>query len=590
MGFDGWLTVGVLVLMVAAMAREVAGPDLIVMAGLFVLAVTGVLTPAETFSGFANPAMATVGALFIVSAGLRETGLLEAAVVRLFGKARGELSALLRMCPPLAGFSGFLNNAPIVAMMTPVVIEWARRTGLSPSRFLIPLSYATILGSVMTVIGTSVNLTAAGLVVQAGMPPLRFFEFFPVGLPICLAGLAYVVFVAPRLIPVRQDLAQQLGDRWREYTATMRVEPGSRLAGETVEEAGLRQLPGLFLVEIDRDGRTLTPVAPEQILREGDRLVFAGVVSTIVDLQRFPGLAPDTDEPGAASISRERRLVEAVVSSSSPLRGQSIRDINFRTTFDAAVVAVHRNGERVGGKIGEIVLRPGDTLLMQTAPGFMRAHGNSPDFYLVSEIGGHVAPRTEKAGIALAILGTMVGVAALGVLPISIASFVAAGALIVTRCIDGPTARQAVKWDVLIVIGAGLGIALAMAKTGAAAAVAGLLVGSTGGLDPWVTLAVVYLATVLLSEFLHHNAAVAIMFPIAIQAASQVGAEPRAFIMATAMGAACAFANPVTYQTHLIVYGPGGYRFKDFVRAGIPLDLLCAVVALTVIPWIWPLG
>ncbi len=587
MGFDGWLTVGVLVLMVAAMAKELAGPDLIVMAGLFTLAITGVLTPGETFSGFANPAMATVGALFIVSAGLRETGLLEGAVVRLFGRARSELSALVRMCPPLAAFSGFLNNAPIVAMMTPVVIEWSRRTGLSPSRFLIPLSYATILGSVLTVIGTSVNLTAAGLVDQAGMPPLRFFEFLPVGLPICIVGLAYVVVVAPRLIPARQDLAQQLGDRWREYTAAMRVEAGSRLAGQTVEEAGLRQLPGLFLVEIDRDGQTVTPVGPQERLREGDRLVFAGVVSTIVDLQRFPGLVPDTDDVAG---TRERRLVEAVVSSSSPLRGQSIRDVNFRTTFDAAVVAVHRNGERVGGKIGEIVLRPGDTLLMQTAPGFMRAHGGSPDFYLVSEIGGHVAPRTEKAGVALVILVTMVTVAALGVVPISIASFVAAGALIGTRCIDGPTARQAVKWDVLVVIGAGLGIALAMDKTGAAAAVASLLVGSAGSMDPWLTLAAVYGFTVLLSEFLHHNAAVAIMFPIAIQAAAQVGAEPRGFVMATALGAACAFANPVTYQTHLIVYGPGGYRFTDFVRAGLPLDVVCAVVALTVIPWVWPLG
>ncbi|MCP5069068.1 MAG: SLC13 family permease [bacterium] len=592
MGFDGWLTLGVLVLMVAAMVREVAGPDLIAMAGLFALAVTGVLTPEETFSGFANPAMATVGALFIVSAGLRETGLLEAAVVRLFGRARGETSALTRMCPPLAGFSAFLNNAPIVAMMTPVVIEWARRRGHSPSRFLIPLSYSTILGSLLTVIGTSVNLTVAGLIVQTDMPAMGFFELLPVGLPVCLAGLAYIIFIAPHLIPARQDLAQQLGDRRREYTAAMRVEAGSQLAGETVEEAGLRQLPGLFLIEIDRDGRTLTPVAPEEVLREGDRLVFAGAVATIVDLQRFPGLVADTDDAVAADseASRERRLIEAVISSSSPLRGQSVRDANFRTTFDAAVVAVHRNGERVGGKIGEIVLRPGDTLLLQTATGFMRAHGNSPDFFLVSEIGGHVAHRTEKAGLAIAILVGMVGVAAVGILPISIASFVAVGALIGTRCIDGRIARQSVEWNVLVVIGAGLGIALAMEKTGAAGELASLLVGGTGSLGPWVTLAAVYLVTVLLSEFLHHNAAVAIMFPIAIQAASQVGADPRGFIMAIAMGANCAFANPVTYQTHLIVYGPGGYRFTDFVRAGLPLDLLCAAVALTVIPWVWPLG
>ncbi len=589
MGFDGWLTLTVLVLMVVAMAREAAAPDLIVMAGLFCLAAAGVLTPRETFQGFANPAVATIGALFIVSAALRETGLLETLVFRLFGGAESQRSALARMCPPLAGFSGFLNNAPIVAMMTPVVIDWARRTGRSPSRFLIPLSYATILGSILTVIGTSVNLTVAGLIHEAGMPEMRFFELLPVGLPVCLVGLVYLVFGVPSFLPERQDLAEQLGEQRREYTAAMRVEPGSRLVGTSVEAAGLRQLPGLFLVEIERGGRTVTPVRPDEELVADDRLVFAGVVSTIVDLQRFPGLVLDSEPGDPADDGKERHLVEAVISNSSPLRGRSVRDANFRTTYDAAVIAVHRNGERVGGKIGEIVLRPGDTLLLQSAPHFLRAHRNSPDFFLVSDIGRNAAARPEKLWIAVAILAAMVATAALGLLPTSIAAFLAAGALIVTRCIRGAEARQSVEWNVLIVIGAGLGIALAMTKSGAADAIAGLLVGGVGGLGPWATLAVVYLATVLLAEFLHHAAAAAIMFPIAVAAAAGVGVEPRGFLMAVAVGATCAFANPVTYQTHLIVYGPGGYRFADFVRAGLPLDLLCATVALTVIPMVWPL-
>ncbi len=589
MGFDGWLTLAVLVLMVIAMAREIAGPDLIVMAGLFALALTGVLTPSETFSGFANPAMATVGALFIVSAGLRETGLLEDRVARLFGSAKTELLALARMCPPLAAFSAFLNNAPIVAMMTPVVIDWSRRVGLSPSRFLIPLSYATMLGSLLTVIGTSVNLTVAGLIHDSGMPEMGFFELLPVGLPVCLVGLVYIIFVAPRFIPQRQELGELLGEQRREYTAIMRVAEGSQLAGQTVEQAGLRQLPGLFLVEINRGGQRITPVGPDARLYESDALVFAGVVSTIVDLQRFPGLVLDTEDHADTEPAEERRLIEAVVSNSSPLRGQSIRDANFRTTFDAAVVAVHRNGERMAGKIGEIVVRPGDTLLLQAGPGFLRVHRNSPDFYLVSEIGAHQAPRRDKAPLALAVLVSMVTAAALGLIQISIAAFVAAGILIATRCIDARAARQSVEWNVLIVIGAGLGIALAMQKSGAASEIANVLVTSTGGMGPWATLAVVYVATVLLSEFLHHNASVAIMFPVAIQAATQVDSDPRAFGLAIAIAAQCAFANPVTYQTHLIVYGPGGYRFNDFVRVGLPLDFICAAVSLSVIPWVWPL-
>jgi di/tricarboxylate transporter len=587
MGWDGWYTLAVVAAMIFLLAREIAGPDLIVMGGLFALAGVGILTPAETFTGFANTALAAVGALFIVSAGIRETGLLESGVVRLFGRARSARSALLRMCPPMAGFSAFLNNAPIVAMMTPVVIEWAQRRGLSPSRLLIPLSYATILGSLLTVIGTSVNLSVAGLILENDMPPMGFFELLPVGLPVCLVGLFYIVVVAPRWLPDRRDLAEEIGERRREYVTSMRVESGSHLVGQTVEEAGLRQLPGLFLVEIDRRGHSLTPVGPEERLEAEDRLVFAGVVSTIVDLQRLPGLVPDEGDDAVAS--GERRLTEAVISTSSPLIGQSIRDASFRTRYEAAVIAVHRNGERVGGKIGEIVLHPGDTLLLQTATGFLRTHRNSPDFFLVSEIGTDSAPRPEKAWIALVILAVMVVTAALGIWPISIAAFLAAGALVATRCINGRIARQAVQWPVLIIIGAGFGIALAMQKTGAAGFIADGLVLASGGYGAVATLAVVYGATLLTAEMLHHNAAVAVMIPIGIAAANNVGADPRAFIMAVAMAANCAFANPVTYQTHLIVYGPGGYRFSDFFRVGLPLDLICAVIALALIPLIWPL-
>ncbi len=582
----GWFTLLVLAVVVGGMLREVAAPDLIVMAGLFALAAVGVLNPTETFQGFANPAVATIGALFIVSRGLRETGVLHEAVVRLFGRARSEAGAMLRMCPPMAAMSAFLNNAPIVAMMTPVVIDWCRRHGHSPSRFLIPLSYATMLGSTTTMIGTSVNLAVAGLLLERDMPEMGFFELAPAGLAIAAVGLVYLLLVAPRLLPDRQSLGDALGERRREYTAAMRVEEGSRLDGQTIEEAGLRHLPGLFLVEIDRDGGSISPVGPSEVLRGGDRLVFAGVVSTIVDLQRLPGLRLDTDDDAAGV---DRRLIEAVISASSPLIGNSVRDANFRTVYDAAVVAVHRNGERVGGKIGEIVLRPGDTLLLQAGEGFSRAHRNSPDFYLVSELPDSQPLRRSKASLALIILAGMVGVVVAGVLPISIASFIAAGALVLTRCINGPTARASVDWSILIVIGAGFGIALGMDKTGAADGVARLLVGSAGELGPLATLAAVYVVTLLLAEMLHHAAAAAIVFPIAVSAAAQVGADPRGFVMAVALAATCAFANPTTYQTHLIVYGPGGYRFRDFVRVGLPLDILCGITALVIVPWWWGL-
>ncbi|MEM7409263.1 MAG: SLC13 family permease [Myxococcota bacterium] len=588
MEWQGWLTLVVVGLTLVAMVREIAKPDLILMAGLFTLAAAGVLTPAETFAGFANPALATVGVLFVVSAALRETGALDATVGRLFARARDEASGLLRTGPPVAALSAFLNSAPIVAMMTPVILDWTRRVDLSPSRLLIPLSYASILGSILTVIGTSTTLTVAGLANAAGMRPIGFFELAPATLPIAAVGLLYLLFVAPRLLPEGRGATERLGERRREYTGSMGVARDCPLIGSTVEGAGLRHLPGLFLVEIVRDGRTLTPVGPDEVIEAGDELVFAGVVSTLVELQRIRGLVPISHEDQPSLAAPDQRLTEAVVSASSPLINQSIRDANFRTVYDAAVIAVHRNAERMPGKIGEIVLQAGDTLLLQTAPGFFRAHRNSRDFYLVSELPDSEAPRHERAGVALAILVAMVVVAGTGIYPISIAAFLAAGALIATRCLPGRIARASVDWSILVVIGAGLGIALAMEKSGAAALIAGAIASVAGDIGPFYALVVIYFATLLLAELLHHNAAVALTFPIAAATAELLGVDTRPFVMAVIVGGCCAFASPVTYQTHLIVYGPGGYRFTDFVKVGLPLDALCAATALFMIPRVWP--
>jgi di/tricarboxylate transporter len=588
MEWQAWLTIAVVVAVIAAMALEISGPDVIMMGGLFALAGTGVLTPRETFAGFANEAMLTVGALLVLSAALRDTGALEATFGRIFGRTRRELVGLLRMMLPTAAVSAFLNNTTIVAMMTPVVIDWAHRNRMSPGRFLIPLSYATILGGVLTIIGTSTNLTVAGLVLEAKLEPIGFFEITPIGLPVCLVGIAYLLFAAPRLLPARKEPTENLGAARREYTVAMIVEQRSPLSGRSVEDAGLRHLPGLFLVEIDRSGHVITPVASDEVIRESDRLVFAGLVETIVDLQRMRGLVPATDNEEPASTDPGRRLSEAVVSHSSPLVGRSIRDANFRTVYDAAVIAVHRNGERVRGKIGDIVLKPGDTLLLQTSPGFLRVHRNSNDFYLVSELPETENPRYDRAWVALGVLAALIAVVTLELLPISIASFLAAGALVGTRCISAAQARRSIEWSILIVIAASLGVGLALEKTGVATQAAHLLTTGLGDYGPIVALGIVYFATVLLTEAISNNAAAALMFPIALATATQLGVDSRGFIMAVTVAASCGFATPIGYQTHLIVYGPGGYRFGDFVRVGLPLDVICGVVAISVIPWAFP--
>ncbi len=588
MEWQAWFTIGVVILVFIALARESAGPDIIMMGGLILLAITGVLDEKETFASFSNPAVLTIGALFILSAALRETGAMDIAMSGLIGKARTERAGLARLLPPLAVLSAFINNTTIVAMTTPLLIDWAKRFRLSPSRLLLPLSYATIVGSTMTIMGTSVNLTVAGLMLTSGMTPMGFFELLPVGIAVCLVGLAYLLFVTPFLIPVRKDPVTEGTDERREYTTAMRVEERCTLVGQSVDDAGLRHLPGLFLIEVNRGEDIITPVAPDFVIEAEDRLVFAGVISTIVDLQRIRGLVPATADDASRDFDPDRRLAEAVISRTSPLVNRSIRDSDFRSTYDAAIVAVHRNGERVREKIGDIILRPGDTLLLQAGRDFIQVHRNSQHFYLVSELPGTEARRYHRAGVSVAILFGLILATTTETLPISVAAFLAAGALITTRCISASSARKSIHWPILAVIAAGLGIASAMQKTGAADAIAQLIVGSAGQLGPLVTLGVLYFSTTLLSELLNHNASVAIMFPIALATAHSLGVDPRGFIMAIAVGGNCAFANPVSYQTHLIVYGPGGYRFRDFVRTGIPLDLLCGAIALMLIPRFWP--
>lgn len=587
MDWQGWFTLATVMLVIFGMIREYAGPDFVIGAGLCSLAAAGILSPRETFEGFANPAVAAIGALYIVSAGLRETGLIDRWVGQLLSTDRPTSSTLRILCPPLALMSAFLNNAPIVASVTPVIRDWARRRGLATSSYLIPVSHATVLGGSTTMIGTSVNLTVAGLIVSAGLEPMTLFELAPVGLALVAGGTCYLVLAAEKLLPGRQDPGEYLGGHRREYLTAMRVGNNCPLAGKTVKTAGLRQLPSLYLVEIDRGGEALTPVGPDELIQPGDELVFAGVVSTIVDLQRIPGLDPGTVD---RSMAETHRLMEVVISESSPLIHQTVKDAKFRTVYDAAIIGVHRNGERLAGKIGTIVLRPGDTLLLQTGRDFLETHRNSPDFYLINPIEAPEPPHQKgKSRVAFLCLAGMIGAIALNLTHTAIAALIAAGGMLLTRCLTGRRARQAVDWPVLVVIASGFGLALGMEKTGAAQWIAEGIVGTAGSFGPFATLLAIYLTTMLLAELLHHAAAAALMVPIALATAVSIEAEPRTFAIAVAIAATCSFMNPTTYHTHLMVYGPGGYRFTDFLRFGAPLNVLCGIIALALIPFIWGL-
>jgi di/tricarboxylate transporter len=487
----------------------------------------------------------------------------------------------------VAAVSGFLNNTPVVAMFLPAVIDWARQNRLSVSKLLIPLSYAAILGGTCTLIGTSTNLVVNGLLTtEAGLPSLRMFDITWVGLPAALVGGAYLVLLGRWLLPDRRPVMSDLDDP-REYTVEMVVESTSPLAGKTIEAAGLRHLPGMYLVEIERDGEVLPAIGPQHRLRAGDRLVFAGVVESVLDLQRFRGLVPASDQVFKLGVPRpERCFTEAVVSDSCPLVGKSIREGRFRNVYNAAVIAVARNGERVRGKIGDITLRPGDTLLLEADPGFADRQRNSRDFFLVSRLPDSRPLREDRALVAMAILAGMVLTATLGWLSMLQAALLAAGLMLVTRCINGAAARGAVDWTVLITIAASFGLGHALETTGAARFVAERLIALAGG-DPWLTLAVVYLVTMVFTELITNNAAAVLVFPIALSTSQALGVSFLPFAIAIMMAASASFSTPIGYQTNLMVYGPGGYRFTDYFKVGIPLNLLLAAVTIALVPRIW---
>jgi di/tricarboxylate transporter len=614
----GGVTAGVFLMM---QVRSRTPTDLLFLAGLVAVTLAGVITPEQALAGFSSPALVAVASLLVVSAALRSSGVLDWVGRRLLGTATNEAQATVRLVPTLIATSAFLLNTALVAMMMPVLVDWCRRRGISPSRLLIPLSYLAILGGVCTLIGTSTTIIVQGQLTEvrenflaqaADQRPtgelsakelkfseqlgdLAFFELGYVGLPCALVGAIFMLFAAPKLLPRRQDAASQFGENRREYLAEMMVQAECDLIGRTIEEAGLRSLPGLFLIEIDRGGDIFTPVDPRQRLHAGDRLVFTGIVSTIVDLERIAGLLPVADHE--YQVDADRHLTEVVLSRRSPLIGVTVRDANFRQRYNAAVLAVHRSGDRVSSKIGDIILEPGDTLLLQTRGEFVGSHRDNREFYLVSDVDEAKPIHAEKMPVAGAIaIAMVVWLTATSFLPRdslgglaspAIASLTIAILMCLTRCVRLSDARGALDLQILLTIAGALGLGKAIDVSGVAKMAAESLVQVIGD-NPHVLLIALYLLTVIFTETITNNAVAAIIIPLAASLAWAGGVSPRPFVIAVALGASLSFVTPIGYQTNLMVMGPGGYRPSDYLRTGLPLALAVGVTALIVIPKIWP--
>jgi len=587
--FEMGVTLAVLVGLLYGLVKD-KPPDVLFVGAVVILAAFGVIRPDEAFSGFANSGMLIVAALFVVAAGLRETGVMDYIGERFLGRVETEGMALLLMAVVLIPSAMVLNNTPKVALLVPVLIAWCRKRGISPSRLLMPLSFLSILGGTCSLIGTSTNLVVQGLLIKSHLRPMTFFEIGWVGFPCALLGAVYLLTAGRKLLPDRKELIEQLEETRREYLVEMLVQPGCRLVAKRVGEAGLRQLPGLFLIEIDRNGAVIGPVGPDEVIQANDRLVFTGIVNTIVDLEKIPGLVPAADAHYEVSPAKQwgRQLCEAVISPSSPLVGQAVRNADFRSLYDAAIVAVHRNGARLTNKVGDNRLHAGDTLLLQVGANFTRAFRNNPDFYLVSDVEDSRPVRFNRARTATVIFIAMITVFVSGKFDIMLAAFLAAGAMIAARCVSATDARKSVDLPVLIAIAASFGVGRALEQSGVARLFAGLLVEATRAWGPTATMAAIYLGTMVLNELISNNAAAALSFPFCLESARLLNVSERPFIMAVTLAASYAFASPIGYQTHMMVFGPGGYRFTDFMRVGIPLNLLTWVAAILLIPRIWP--
>lgn len=584
-GFTFWYTLALLVGLTLMLVIELIEADIAIFSVLILLILGGVIDLKEAFIGFSNHGMLTIAFLFVVAASLQRTGVLNTIGEKLLVKQKSITRNLLRFLPPVSLFSAFFNNTPIVLILTPVVNRWAKKNHLAASKFLIPLSYAAILGGICTLIGTSTTLVVHGLMLEEGLAGMTFFEITRVGVPVALFGLLCIIFISHKLLPERKDPFTELGSKTREFVVVMKVEESYQNIGKSIEVAGLRHLKGLFLFQIEREGRLISPVEPQEMIRANDRLFFTGLPNTIMELQKTPGLYLiknaifdlknyDSDEVGA---------FEVVISPNSPLVGRNIRESNFRSTYNGVIIAIHRSGERINKKIGDIVLHPGDTLLILARHEFFQRWYNSRDFYLVSKSTDITSKPRRHVVISTGVLVGMILAMAFNLVPILIAASLAAIILILTGCISAHDARTSLDWRVLLIIASAFGIAKGLENSGVATFFATQLIASTKTFGILGMLTAVYFTTSIYTEIITNNAAAAMVFPIAFSIASQAGIDPRPLLIAVAIAASASFATPIGYQTNLMVYGPGGYKFKDFLKIGIPMNISIGILAIATI-------
>lgn len=581
MSADAWLTLAVVSVAVVVLARELVSPAVTFGAAVVVLMVADVVSPGQAFQGFSNPAPITVAALYILARAVEKSGALQPLVRATLGKARGLRTALARITVPVAASSAFLNNTPIIAMLAPQVAEWADRRGDSASRYLMPLSFAAILGGMTTLIGTSTNIVVSGLLQAEGHDPFSMFELTRLALPMALLGLVITVVLSPKLLPDRLPPRQEARSEGRSFSVRMVVEPGGPVDGLVVGEARTRFPEGAVIVYFERGGEGAAQVSGRTVLKGGDYLTLVGGMDTVLELHDVSGIASAQEPHLPHEVGSPRHAYfEAVIAPESRLVGRSLVDIQFLARYQGTVVAIHRAGEPIKGHLAREPLRAGDTLLLISDRGFGERWRHRTDFLLVPRLGDTAPEPTGKAAVVAGVAAVIVLGAGLGVLPILHLSLIGALVLIGSGILTTNEAKDSIDFEVIIVIGAAFGLAAAVDSSGLGQSAAQLVNDVLGRFGPQGAMAGIVISTVVLSSFITNNAAAALVLPIALSTAADFGIDARAAAVAVALSASASFMTPVAYQTNLMVYGPGGYHFGDYARLGTPLTLVVLVVLL----------
>jgi di/tricarboxylate transporter len=585
LNFDSIVVLVVIAFIIVSLYANIIGPAFTFMLGVLVLGILGVLTPNELLSGFANEQIMVIILLLLIGEMIRNSGVLTGFFDYVFKKSTTYKNFLSRVYLSVAFSSALLNNTPLVAVMMPYVNIWSKRHNVSPSKLLIPLSYAAIIGGSATLIGTSTNLIVNGLIqAQTVLPdfqPFHLFDFAYVGVPMIFIGFFYIYFFSDKLLPERRDAYKDFVQNTRSYLVPTRIRTNSDLVGQTVQEAGLRNLKGLFLAEIIRGEKLIRPVAPYEVLQPDDVLVFAGETNTITELVNSnTGL--ELSEIGMYSRKNHTEAIEIVLSYNSTLVGRTVKEASFRSKFDAAVIAIHRNGERISGKIGDVRLAPGDVLLLIAGPDFNKLSNSTQDFYLISRVKDLRKPRLFEP---ILLVGGLIGAIILATF--KLVPFFTSLAVLVTiallfKLMNPKDLAKSVDFNLAIILAMSLALGVAMINSGVAMHIAGAFINLLLPLGSLTLMFGLFIVAALLSAIITNAAVVAVLFPIVLSIAAELGVEPFPLVMVMTYGAATSFLTPVGYQTNLMVYGPGGYTFADFLRIGFPLTVIYMIVAVLI--------